>query len=126
MKKPELELRSTKSLDATIFELNRALEGINQKTGFDALDDISQRILFFVGMMVSANEPCCIGDVVKRRRFGTPPTVFARLSKLEHDEWVATETDPSDRRSKLLSLTAKSKRAFNKMSQHIRGLPAED
>ena len=120
MKKTEAVKKSSQKIDPTLFQMQSLLENVNEKTGFAELDDLSKRILFFVGAMTASNQRCRVTDVASGSKFGTAPTVYNRLSSLNEDGWVDYETDPVDGRAKILTPTARATNVFNKMSQQLR------
>jgi hypothetical protein len=120
MKKNAVPKKVAKQLDPTLFQMQSLLETVNETTGFAELDDLSKRILFFVGAMTASNQRCRVTDVASGSKFGTAPTVYTRLSSLNEDGWVNYETDPVDGRAKILTPTARATTVFNKMSQQLR------
>jgi DNA-binding MarR family transcriptional regulator len=57
-----------------------------------------------------------VSEVVKHGEFGSPPTVFSRLSLLEEHGWIALVTDESDGRVKNVQLSPRARKAFSMMS----------
>lgn len=93
---------------------------IKAASGMDSLDLRSQALLDLIG--ANDTEPLRVSDLVKLAGLGTPPTIYSALAELERGGWIAKFDDPEDGRASRLKLSAKSKRAYAKMSREIADL----
>jgi len=99
-----------------IFHINGLVRTIETASGLAELSPTARSILSFIGEAESENRALNVSDVVKGPGFGTAPTVYARLAELEKADWIKSVQDPRDGRAKQVSLTARARRAFAKMS----------
>lgn len=120
MKKNAVPKKVAGKLDPTLFQMQSLLETESDKSGFSELDDLSKRILFFVGAMMASSRRCRVTDVTAGSKFGTAPTVYNRLGTLAEDGWVDYGADPDDGRAKVVTPTQRAISAFNKMSLQMR------
>lgn len=92
---------------------------IGAEAEMDTLGLRSRLLLLMIGEAQEFGTSTRVGDVVKQSRLGTPPTVYAALSELESGGWIEKRQDTSDHRASTLHLTAKARRAFDRMSKRI-------
>ena len=108
--------------DSLIFQIHRVVRSIAETTGLDAVDVSSRSILNFIGEAEAEERTLNVSDIVKAPGFGTPPTVYTRLSKLEQGGWIEFKPNPQDGRAKHVRLTRNARKAYARMSEAIRKL----
>lgn len=108
--------------DHLIFHIHRVLRSVEETSGLDAIDVSSRSILNFIGDAETEERTLNVSDIVKAPGFGTPPTVYARLSKLEEAGWIEFRPHPQDGRAKHVRLTRNARKAYARMSEAIRKL----
>lgn len=106
----------------SIFQLNRAIQTFAKECGLAERDPLSVSILFFIGGREENGQRTTVSDVTKLREFGTPPTVHNRLSQLLECGWIESSGDPNDGRVRLIGLSKKARRDFDKMSDRVKTL----
>jgi hypothetical protein len=71
-----------------IFRICGVMRAVEQTAGLSDLDSSSRSILTFIGEAEAEQKILKVSDVVKGAGFGTPPTVYSRLSELEKAGWI--------------------------------------
>lgn len=99
-----------------IFKINQVIRAVEDRSGLGDLDLTSKEILRFVGENEAHKKRLNVSEVVRHGEFGSPPTVFSRLSLLEQHGWIALVTDNADGRVKNVQLTPRARKAFSLMS----------
>lgn len=102
-----------------IFRIHRLIRVIEASTELDALNLSAREILKFIGERNAEGVQTRSSDVILKTGLGTPPTIYQRLSELEQAGWVTSVPDPQDGRAKLLVLTPRAEKAFQKMSKEL-------
>lgn len=105
--------------DDLIFRIHRLIRVIEADTELDALNLSAREILKFIGARVAEGVQTRSSDVIAKTGLGTPPTIYQRLTELEEAGWVKSIPDPEDGRAKLLLLTPRAEKAFQKMSKEL-------
>jgi DNA-binding MarR family transcriptional regulator len=105
-----------------IFQVHRVVRTIEEATGLGELDASSRSVLNFIGEAEVEERALNVSSVVKARIFGTPPTVYARLTALEKAGWIEFKSDPHDGRAKQVHLTRAARRSYIRMSRAIQKL----
>ena len=106
--------------DTLIFRIHRVLRSVEETSGLDAVDVSSRSMLNFIGEAETEERTLNVSDIVKAPGFGTPPTVYTRLSKLEEAGWIEFRPNPQDGRAKHVRLTRNARKAYARMSEAIR------
>jgi DNA-binding MarR family transcriptional regulator len=99
-----------------IFKINQAVRSVEDRSGLCDLDLTSKEILRFVGESEAGKRRINVTEIVRHGEFGSPPTIFSRLSLLEQQQWIALIPDESDGRVKNVQLSARARKAFTLMS----------
>ena len=105
-----------------IFEINHIVRSIDAVCGLNEVDMSARAILDFIAEAYFVGRPLRSSDIVKISKFGTAPTVYSHLAKLENAGWILYKAVPVDRRAKHILLTPPAKRAFNRMSREVQKL----
>ena len=107
-------------VDSLIFRINRVVRAVEVASGMSELDHKSRSILTFIADAELRRRVVRVTDVTKVADFGTAPTVYAHIRKLEGGGWIRCVPDPNDGRVKRLLLTSLARNAFAKMSFEAR------
>ena len=102
-----------------IFRIRKATRETETQSGLDRIDLASRSILYFIGECAAEQRSLNVTDIVRQPGFGTPPTVFGRLTELEKTGWIQTRRHPDDGRAKLVEPTIRAVRVFRKMSSAV-------
>ena len=108
-----------------IFRIHRLIRVIEADTELDVLNLSAREILKFIGARNAEGLQTRSSDVISKTGLGTPPTIYQRLGKLEEAGWINSVPDPLDGRAKLLVLTPRAEKAFQKMSKELSRLSAK-
>lgn len=106
-------------LNDFVFRMKGVMRAIENDSGAAALDGLSLEILSRVGDAQTADEILIVGDIIGNDAFGSPATAHGRLKKLTKQGWLKLVDDTQDGRRKILRLSDKSVRMFNKMSTSV-------
>lgn len=98
------------------------MRAVEQSLGLGDLDLPSRSILVFVGEAEAARQKLNVADIIRTSSFGTPPTVYARLSGLHSGGWIEYAPDPLDRRARQVLLTPSSRRVYRRISREVLSL----
>jgi len=101
---------------ALIFRINQLVRAIEERTGLMEMDFASREMLKFIGEAQTASKTLSVSDIVKSEIFGTPPTVYSRLTKLEEAGWINSRANAEDGRVKNIVLSTAAIKAFSRMS----------
>lgn len=104
------------SRNNVIFKINQVIRAIEERSGLGDLDLTAKEILRFIGEGEAARKRINVTEIVRHTEFGSPPTIFTRISRLEEEGWIAYAPDPTDGRVRNVELTAKARKAFTQMS----------
>lgn len=107
-----------------ITRVQRLLDGFGHAD--EPLDPISRDILLYISAKADAGEQLRQSDIRFNSQFGSPATALGRLNGLIEGGWVTTSPDPEDGRVQLVSLTTRSVRRLNAVSQSLRKLIKEE
>lgn len=86
------------------------------------IDPHSCSILSFIGESEADGERLRISDIVAKREFGSPPTVYSRIQVLEEADLLVRLPDSDDRRSKTVHLTPRARKIYQRMSAKLKRL----
>jgi DNA-binding MarR family transcriptional regulator len=103
-------------LNEFIFRLKNVLRAAEADSGAGTLDPLSLEILGRVGDAHIAQETLIVGDIISNDAYGSPATAHGRIKKLAKQGWLRLIDDPADGRRKILKLSDKAVRMYNKMS----------
>ena len=106
-------------LNDFVFRAVATMRSHASDVGAAQLDFLSREILYRIAEAHLADEPIIVGDIISNDIFGSPATAHGRLKKLVKNEWIQLIDDKSDGRRKLLRLTDKSIRMYNKISMSL-------
>lgn len=106
-------------LNDFVFRMRGVIKAVENDVGASSLDYLSLSILNRVGDAHLVGETLIVGDIIGNEAFGSPATAHGRLKKLVKQGWLKLIDDPEDGRRKILRLSDKSVRMFNKMSAGI-------
>ena len=106
-------------LNNFVFRMKASLRAAESDAGAAVLDSLSLEILSRVGDAQTSDEILIVGDIIGKEAFGSPAPAHGRLKKLTKQGWLNLADDPEDGRRKILRLSDKSVRMFNKMSTSI-------
>ena len=106
-------------LNNFVFCMKASLRAAESDAGAAVLDSLSLEILSRVGDAQTSDEILIVGDIIGNEAFGSPATAHGRLKKLTKQGLLKLADDPEDGRRKILRLSDKSVRMFNKMSTSI-------
>lgn len=106
-------------LNDFVFRMKSVMRAVEMDSGAGGLDALSWEILNRVGDAQTAEETLIVGDIIGNDTFGSPATAHGRLKKLTKQGWLKLVDDPQDGRRKILRLSDKSVRMFNKMSTSV-------
>lgn len=106
-------------LNDLVFRMKSAMRAAEADAGAAMLDSLSLDILSRIGDAQLVEEVLIVGDIIGNEAFGSPATAHGRLKKLTKQGWVKLVDDPVDGRRKILRLSDKSVRMYNKMSAAI-------
>lgn len=104
---------------AAIFAIAQIVRSIESSSPIGYLDRTSRSILSYIGEAEVDGMPLRVGDIIACSGFGTPPTVYSRLSSLEEAGLISRTKDTSDRRSNLIRLTPRTHRIYARVSSRI-------
>lgn len=102
-----------------IFRITSIMRAVEQSLGLGDLDLSCRSILVFVGEAEAARMKLNVADIIRTSSFGTPPTVYARLSELHSGGWIEYAPDPHDRRARQVLLTQSARRVYRKVSREV-------
>ena len=102
-----------------IFRIRQISRNIEANAGLDDLDLSTRALLYYIGESVEDGRKLRVSDVVSGAGLGTAPTVYARLAELENAGWIQAKPDPDDGRARLVSLSPRALRVFQKISAKI-------
>ena len=97
----------------------RLISDTEGRSGLDQVEMPAKAILTVIAEAEFESRKLRITDIIRLRRFGTSPTVYNKLDRLEHDGWIRYEPDPDDARAKIVRLTTDARRAFDAMSDDM-------
>lgn len=103
-------------LSDLVFRMKSAMRAAEADAGAAVLDSLSLEILSRIGEAQLADEVLIVGDIIGNEAFGSPATAHGRLKKLSKQGWLKLVDDPADGRRKILRLSDKAVRMYNKMS----------
>ncbi|MDP4824224.1 MAG: winged helix DNA-binding protein [Aestuariivirgaceae bacterium] len=106
-------------LNEFVFRMKGVMRAAEGDAGAGSLDSLSLEILSRVGDAHIADETLIVGDIIGNEAFGSPATAHGRLKKLTKQGWLKLADDPEDGRRKILRLSDKAVRMYNKMSSGI-------
>lgn len=106
-----------------IHHVRAAIRRAEVHSGMDALGSRARVLLDMIGE--NDGKLLRIGEVAALSRLGTPPTIYKAISELERGGWIDRIEDYADRRTSLLRLSAKARRAYAKMSREAAQLTVE-
>lgn len=99
-----------------ILIINRRIREIEQKHGLHHLPPHCRSILYQVASDEAEGHEVNVFSVVREIRFGTPPTIYARLKRLEKGGWIRRRRHSLDGRIRVISLTPRSRKLFSALS----------
>lgn len=105
-----------------IFRISRVMRAVEQTAGLDGLDPSSRAILVLIGEAEAEQKVLNVSDVVKACNFGTPPTIYNRLSELEKAGWIEYAADPRDGRARHVFLSRSARRLYGRVSGEVQRL----
>jgi DNA-binding MarR family transcriptional regulator len=106
-------------MDKLVFRVNRLVQAIDTRFGLDELDLAARALLNVIAEADSERRFLRPSDIVRLPNFGTPPTVYSHLAKLERAGWIQYKQDQNDRRARLVLLTPAARDAFKTISQEM-------
>lgn len=110
-----------------IFRIQRVIRAVEERCGLDELDLVAREILRLVGDGEASGMKLNVSEIVRHSEFGSPPTIFSRISRLQEGGWITYAPDPSDGRIRIVGLTARARRAFAQMSAAaVKAISARD
>jgi DNA-binding transcriptional ArsR family regulator len=102
-----------------VFRVNRHVQAIETRFGLNELDFAARALLNVIAEADYERWSLRPSDIIRLPNFGTPPTVYRHLAKLEKAGWIQYKQDKNDRRAKLVLLTPAARGAFNSISQEM-------
>ena len=106
-------------LNEFVFKMRGVIKAVETNARAASLDPLSLAILSRVGDAQIADEMLIVGDIIGNDAFGSPAAAHGRLKRLTKQGWLKLADDPPDGRRKILRLTDKSVRMYNKISSGI-------
>jgi DNA-binding MarR family transcriptional regulator len=106
-------------LNEFVFKMKGIIKAAETDAGAAVLDPLSLAILSRVGDAQITDETLIVGDIIGNEVFGSPATAHGRLKKLTKQGWLKLVDDPQDGRRKILRLSDKAVRMYNKISSGI-------
>lgn len=110
-------------LNEVVFKAKATMRTVEASAGAGALDSLSLQILDHVGDAQVKGETLIVGDIIENEVFGSPATAHGRLKRLAKQGWLKITDDPVDGRRKILKLSDKALRMYNKMSVALAKVP---
>jgi DNA-binding MarR family transcriptional regulator len=107
-------------VDDTIFRIKSFIKALEGDEGFSGLDQTSIDILTRIGGAYARRESLRSSDLAENPDFGSPASVYRKLSQLTADGWVTSTQDPADARSRFIIPTSRTLHAFNRMSSKLK------
>ena len=102
-----------------VLEVNRLIQTVEAQNGVNGLGILARTILYFIADAEFEKRRVRVSDVTANAAFGSPPTVFSRLTELEGSGWISYKNVAEDRRIRLVMLTPAARRTFSIMSKQI-------
>lgn len=107
-----------------IHGVSATVRQIEAETGMDLLSIRARLLLRAIGEATEITGAPRVSDLARTGCLGTAPTIYACLGELEGGKWIERRPDPTDLRAATLHLTARARRAFERMSRRIVQLAA--
>lgn len=102
-----------------ILAVNKIVRQVEAEVGLDALSPRARALLKAIAEENALGTAPRSGDLIALSGIGSPPTVYASLEELEKGGWIERRPDRHDARTRRICLTARSQRAFARMSRLI-------
>lgn len=102
----------------SIFELFRAVNGVQEEAGLAALDERSRHLLWLIGAGESAGTPLRLRDLMAGHRWGSYPTVRRYLDELLNAELIQ-HAPSDDGRGKPFALSPRGRQVFARMTAAV-------
>lgn len=99
-----------------ILIINKSIREIEREHGLHHLPPNCRSILYQVASDEAEGHEVNVFSVVREIRFGTPPTVYARLKRLEKGGWIRRRRHSLDGRMRAISLTPRARKLFSVLS----------
>lgn len=105
-----------------VFKFLQIVRSTLETSELRSIDPYSSSILSFVGESETEGRKLRVSDIVARREFGSPPTVYSRIQLLEEADLLVRLSDADDRRSKSVHLTPRARKIYQRMSANLKRL----
>ena len=102
-----------------VLDVNRLIQTVEAENGMSDIDKLARQILYFIADADTAQRRLTVSEITMKALFGSVPTVFSRLAKLEASGWIGYQDDPTDGRIKRVVLTTAARRKLAGMSSKL-------
>jgi DNA-binding MarR family transcriptional regulator len=100
--------------------LRQLVDAVSSDTDYRSIDERSQRLLEWIVVNHSPEQPMFVQTIVMKSNVASPATIHKGLSILEREGLISVKVDTSDTRRRIVTPTDRAKKLMAKLSQKAR------
>lgn len=100
-------------------EFRRLMDEIETRSGYSALNQISQRVLEWIAHAEQTIPVIYIQTIIMKSGIASPATLFKSLAILEHEGFLSITVDAADERRRIVKTTSKAQKTFDRLSSEV-------